>query len=34
VKGLADSERSKELLAARIAGVLRARLQEKVHARH
>jgi molybdenum cofactor synthesis domain-containing protein len=34
LKGLAESERNKVALAERIATVLRARLQEKVHAHH
>jgi molybdenum cofactor synthesis domain-containing protein len=34
VKGLAEADRGKVLLADRIAAVLRARLQEKAHARH
>jgi hypothetical protein len=34
LKGLAEFERNKVALAERIAAVLRARLQEKVHAHH
>jgi molybdenum cofactor synthesis domain-containing protein len=34
LKALAESERNKAALAERIASVLRARLQEKVHAHH
>jgi molybdenum cofactor synthesis domain-containing protein len=34
LKALAESERNKTMLAERIATVLRARLQEKVHAHH